>query len=195
MVSSSGFFGDHSNVLANSSSENLSLTLPEASSVGDGRIYEVKKTSVNKKVGIVVGPYLDGRRVVILSSGNLGHLKVISVSGNWYILLISGNVEPWTPNIDATVAWFDAMDASTLWQDSGGTTTIFPGSTVGLWEDKSGSGNHVQQTTPTAEPSYNISDNLLNDFPTVGYDQSLEGLQSIPPMTIRNVYVVTYYND
>jgi hypothetical protein len=44
--------------------------------------------------------------------------------------------------------WLDASDYSTLFQDSAGSTPVTANSQpVGLWQDKSGNGNHVTQAS------------------------------------------------
>jgi len=49
--------------------------------------------------------------------------------------------------------WLDASDYSTLFQDSGGTTQVTSTSQpVGLWQDKSGNGNHLLQSTSAHRP-------------------------------------------
>lgn len=49
--------------------------------------------------------------------------------------------------------WFDPSDFSTLFQDSAGTTPVTAvGQSVGLMLDKSGRGNHTQQTNNAKRP-------------------------------------------
>ena len=51
-----------------------------------------------------------------------------------------------TPITDGLVLWLDADDADTVTNDAGGR--------VGRWADKSGQGNHAQQTTFSSRPQY-----------------------------------------
>jgi len=80
--------GNHSVVMADSSSGNIQLTLPTASTV-EGRLMEIKKTSITNVVEIIGGGNLDGMTGYRLSSGNLGSLQLISASGNWHVLSVS----------------------------------------------------------------------------------------------------------
>lgn len=56
-------------------------------------------------------------------------------------------------SIPGLTLWLDASDASTLFQDSAGTTpAIANGDPVGMWADKSGSGNHATVTVENKRP-------------------------------------------
>ncbi|MFM6311372.1 MAG: hypothetical protein ACKPGB_24525 [Dolichospermum sp.] len=48
----------------------------------------------------------------------------------------------WTPKQIPTVMWFDAADSSKI-------------TTVSQWNDKSGNGRHLSQTTAENQPIYN----------------------------------------
>ena len=87
-ISSSQSIGDYGTIAAGNSSDNIKLTFPGASVVGDGRVYTVKKTiSINR---IIIdgggGSLIDGFPGYELTSGNLGSLSMVSHSGNWFIL-------------------------------------------------------------------------------------------------------------
>jgi hypothetical protein len=93
-ISSNTSLGLHSMALCDSSSGNLSLTLPNASSAGDGKKLDIKKTSPENDIIISGnGGSIDSISSVQLTSGNLGHMKLVSYSGNWHILSISGNTD------------------------------------------------------------------------------------------------------
>jgi len=71
--------------------------------------------------------------------------------------------------------WLDASDYSTMFQDNGGTIPVTAdGQTVGLWNDKSGSGHNVVQATVSSRPltstlngkKYVLSDGV-NDLMTM----------------------------
>jgi hypothetical protein len=181
---------------ANSTSGKVTLTLPQASQVGDGRMYRIKKVVTANEVDIKGGGAIDGQSTIRLSSGNMGYLNVISLSGNWSILSISANTAaPFEPSeVSAVVAWYDASDSSTLWQDSAGTTPIVASAGVGKWDDKSGNGNHATQGTSSREPTYNSSDTRLNNHPSIGYDNAWKFLQTAS-LTMKRIYVITYYDD
>jgi hypothetical protein len=89
-VTSSTTLSGNSIVLADTSSGNLVLSLPEASLM-DGRKYEIKKTSVLNSLSIRDGGLIDDYSDVSLSVNNMGSLSLISNSGNWSILSLSGN--------------------------------------------------------------------------------------------------------
>jgi len=89
-ITSSTNLSENSYILANSGSDNLILSLPEATSV-DGRIYSIKKTSPLNKVSIRDGGYIDNYTDVSLSVNNMGSLSIVSSGGNWHILSLSGN--------------------------------------------------------------------------------------------------------
>ena len=50
----------------------------------------------------------------------------------------------WTPSLITTLAWYDASDLNTITEDSG---------KVSQWDDKSGSGYHLEQLTASNQPS------------------------------------------
>lgn len=71
---------------------------------------------------------------------------------------------PWSDVLTVIVAdpsaltginlWLDAADASTLWKDTGATTPAAANTDqIALWQDKSGSGNHVTQGTAGNRPT------------------------------------------
>jgi len=78
-------------VLAGNTSNDFTLNLPSASAVGDGRIYQIKKIVSSNKV--IIGSNsgnIDSSSNVVLTSGNLGSLEVVSSSGNWWIVSLTG---------------------------------------------------------------------------------------------------------
>lgn len=89
-VTNSTTLGGNSIILADTSSGNIVLSLPEASSY-DGRKYTIKKTSTLNSLFIRDGGFIDDYSDVTLSVNNMGSLSVISSAGNWHILNISGN--------------------------------------------------------------------------------------------------------
>ena len=89
-------------------------------------------------------------------------LRTDSISGN--IVATSSNViisdtsltDPWEPSDITLALWLDANDAATITQSSG---------TVEQWNDKSGLGRNVSQTTAGLRPAYNGTG--LNSRPTL----------------------------
>lgn len=175
LVATSGNLSDHSIVFADSTSGNMTLTLPDASSIGDGVIYKVKKVSSNYEVNVVRGGFVDGKLGVKLVSGMLGNLEVVSASGNWHILSISGNAELWSPAETTTVAWYDANDADTV-QTSGTTVTS--------WDDKSGNGYNLD--TRSGTPSFDGGPHI-NGLTAVRFDGSEQLYKDgIPDIDLTN---------
>ena len=74
----------------------------------------------------------------------------------------------WTPSQISTVLWLDAADASTLYDATSGGSLVAADGTVARWQDKSGDGRHVIQSTAGFRPqrktaSQNGLDALLLD--------------------------------
>lgn len=56
--------------------------------------------------------------------------------------------------IGSVLAWYDALDASTLWTTPSRSAQPSDTDDVGAWDDKSGNGNHVENSTAAACPHY-----------------------------------------
>lgn len=84
-VSSNTDLREHSIVLADSSSDNITLTLPYAGNV-TGRQYEIKKISPSNSVWISGGGNLidDVSPIELPESSNLASVKLISDGRQWY---------------------------------------------------------------------------------------------------------------
>jgi len=61
---------------------------------------------------------------------------------------------PWTPADITTAFWLDASDNATVFSDAGTTQAIAGTSTVQQWNDKSGNGRNVSQSTSGSRPNY-----------------------------------------
>lgn len=95
----------------------------------------------------------------------------------------------WTPAMASTIttAWYDAADAGSL---------TLSGSTVSLWNDKSGNNRNATQASAPNRPTFRASDPLLNNLPSIGSTASAGKIgMNTPLMTAKNIYVVTYYKD
>ena len=108
-VTSSTTLSGNSIVLADTSSGNIVLSLPEANSY-EGRQYTIKKTSILNNLSIRDGGFIDNYSDVTFSFNNMGSLSVISSSGNWYILNISDNVS--MISTDNLVGWWKFDETS-----------------------------------------------------------------------------------
>lgn len=112
-ITSSIILSANSLILADTSSENITLSLPEASSY-EGRKYIIKKTSTLNRLSIRGGGFIDDYSDLTLSVNNMGTLSVISSSGNWHILNLSGNGT--SIQSDNLIGWWkmDEINSNTL---------------------------------------------------------------------------------
>lgn len=74
--------------------------------------------------------------------------------------------------------WYDASDTSTMFSDTGGTIPAVSTDPVAYMLDKSGRGNHLQQTTLAARPQY-IDDEGLRQLQFDGVDDFLPTLAGV----------------
>lgn len=74
--------------------------------------------------------------------------------------------------------WYDASDTSTMFSDTGGTIPAVSTDPVAYMLDKSGRGNHLQQTTVAARPQY-IDDEGLRQLQFDGVDDVLPSLAAV----------------
>ncbi len=100
-------------------------------------------------------------------------------------VLLEASSGGWSPESISTTAWFDATDSSSITQSGG---------SVSQWNDKSGNAHHAT-SSGSSMPSYNSSDSRLNNQPSIGYNQGYKFLTTPTIGAIKNVYVVTYYDD
>lgn len=88
-VTSNTTLGTYSMILADSSSDNITLTLPYAGNA-IGSLYNIKKISTNNNVYITSDNLIDGYSIPLLisnsSSASMPYVKVISDGINWHLL-------------------------------------------------------------------------------------------------------------
>lgn len=96
-------------ILADTSSDNLILSLPDAS-LYTGRRYTIKKTSALNSVFVRDGGFIDNYTDVSLSVNNMGSIDVISSNGNWHILSLSGNGD--SVSSDNLIGWWKLDESS-----------------------------------------------------------------------------------
>lgn len=83
----------------------------------------------------------------------------------------------WTPaSLTGLALWLDATDLATLWQDTGATSPVTSsGQSVALWQDKSGSGRHLSQSSAGRRPTYQATGRDTGQ-PGVALDDIDDGL-------------------
>lgn len=130
-------------VLADSSSANIYLALPDASLV-EGRKVTIKKTSPHNQVHIS-GP-IALRPHLSLTSGNTNALTLFAGQGNWHILSSLTSAEELF-STDNLQLWLDASQSSSFSYGGSGN--------IETWRDLSGKGRHFSQTSPSLQPTFN----------------------------------------
>lgn len=162
--SSNATLGDSSFVLADTSSQDITLTLPYAGNV-NGRLYKIKKTSTQNILTLHGGGNtIDDRSEFLFGSGNLGYMNVISNGSEWYILDQSESVSQWTPQFISTSLWLDASDASSVL--AGSSDNVYQ------WNDKSGNDKHATTNTASLQPTTN--GNTIGGLNALAFDASDE---------------------
>ena len=69
---------------------------------------------------------------------------IVSIFSETSVSLTSGTATPWTPADITTLAWYDPTDSSSM---------TLEGSSVVTWDDKSGSGYVLSQTSASSRPT------------------------------------------
>lgn len=122
LISSDSNIRHHSIVLVDTSSDNITLTLPDSEDM-PGRQYTIKKISRSNNVTIAGGGTIDGDYSIQLADDFMGYATLIS-SGTqqWSIMNISGNGEGMlTVAQDNLIGWwrFDETSGTTVYDSSG----------------------------------------------------------------------------
>ena len=114
---------------------------------------------------------------------------------------LTGSDVDWTPEDATTSAWYDAQDSGSLWEEHSlveDTSGLTPATTVvGRWDDKSGNGNHLSQSTASRRPTLISNDPLANNLPSVFSDDDAVQhlLATSPSPSVKTAYFVCYYAD
>lgn len=181
-VSFNATLEESSTVLADSSSDNITLTLPYAGNV-TGRIYAIKKTQVSNTVEIRGGGNaIDDNHHAILSAGNMDSISVVSDGIQWYTLERSGGVTTWSPSLLNLSLWYDSSDNATVLAGASGN--------VYQWNDKSGNGRHATQGTAGSQPDYNTD--TLNGVPIIKFDGNSDYMEFSEFDTAATVVMVAH---
>jgi hypothetical protein len=84
---------------------------------------------------------------------------------------------PLTPDmVSGLTGWYDASDSSTLYDATSGGSLVSADSTVARWEDKSGSGRHLTQSTSSERPTRKT--NIKNGLDVLRFDGSNDNFGS-----------------
>lgn len=104
-INSNTTLGNYSTVFVDSSSDNITITLPYAGNV-EGRIYKIKKINTSNEVWIFGGGNLiDNTSPLVLPSASLASVSVISDGSNWHS--INTYQSESTVAADNLIAWWD----------------------------------------------------------------------------------------
>lgn len=127
-ISSNTTLSEQSLAFVDTSNGNITLQLPEASTV-EGRIYTIKKTSSENKLFIRSSGFIDSYSEYSLDASYQGSITIVSSSSNWHILSNSGNGE--LLSNDNLVGWWklDETSGSTA---SDSMTNNFDGNTMNI---------------------------------------------------------------
>lgn len=92
-------------------------------------------------------------------------------------------------DLSGLFAWFDASDIDTVYQDTGKTLVSSSTDPIGAWEDKSGNGNDLLQSTEALKLTYRT--NQVNGLPAVRSDNDTMQTVTFPEQSQPNtVYLV-----
>ncbi len=134
-------------IIADTSSANLTLTLPYAGNVA-GRTYYIKKASNSYTLSVRGGGNLiDDSSIFTLGTGGrqFPFINVVSNGNQWYSTGMSNSIV-WSPTtVSNCILWLDASDSSYVTLTSGNVST---------WSDKSGQGYNFTQGTAANQPLY-----------------------------------------
>lgn len=146
MISSNTLLSGNSYLLVDTSSDNISITLPFAGNV-DGRIYKIKKTSANYYLTVNDEDVENFEEHIFSPTAvedDLPYAEFFSASGNWHLLAHSGVSEKWQPSASSNISvWLDATDEDSISSSS---------DNVSQWNDKSGNDYHVTQANAGVHP-------------------------------------------
>lgn len=154
MVSSDTTLSGNSTVFVDTSSSNISLLLPSASSV-TGRSYFIKKTDNSNDLWIYSDNNIDDESILNLTTESTGYsfVSVMSNGSQWFITNLSSNTS-FVDFIDQDlVLWLDADDL-----DGDGAAealsegNIVSGNQVNYWVDKSTTSSNLSQATAGEQP-------------------------------------------
>jgi len=180
----------NSYIFADTSGDNLTITLPYAGNV-DGRLYEIKKSSAQNHLLIQDSDpdhFSDHVFAPTTQAEMTAYAEFMSASGNWHLLNRSGVSERWAPSASANVvAWFDASDATSISSSAGN---------VLQWKDKSGNDYHASQSTANKHPR--TGTRTINGLNVIDFDGTSDALKYAANFFTSNhsyTKIAVYFTD
>lgn len=107
-VTSSTNLSGNSMVFVDTSLGDITLNLPEASTV-TGRKYMIKKTSLLNNITIQASRDIEDYSEISLIVNEMGSLSVLSASGNWHILNLTGDG---SVTLEGLISWWKFDETS-----------------------------------------------------------------------------------
>ena len=155
-VSTNTYLSNQSLVMANSSSGNLTLSLPSVQGI-QGRIYQVKKTVSASDVWVIGGDNIDGMDMIQMASSNtLPWLKVLAGSDRYHLLESSGALGTSFSSDGNLIAWFDSNSSASVTRNASNV--------VSIWFSRSSNGGNA---TVVSGDTFTYTANLINNRPAL----------------------------
>jgi len=134
------FYGNvYARALGGKAVNELTWNATTGGNAGDGGFVET-----SGKIHLDAGGYVD----LTASNGDRGTYFLDPTN-----ITIYGNFDP--TDVSGLQLWLDGSDQATMFSDTGGTTQITNGGSVARWNDKSGNGRDVSQSTLANRPTWN----------------------------------------
>jgi len=154
VVNSDTTLSGNSTVFVDTTSSNISLLLPSASSV-TGRSYFIKKTDNSNDLWIFSDNNIDDQSILNLTTESTGYsfVSLMSNGSQWFITNLSSNTSFVDFINQDLILWLDADDI-----DGDGTAealsegNIVSGNQVDYWVDKSTTASNLAQATAGSQP-------------------------------------------
>ena len=194
-VSTDTTLGSNTHIFADTSVNNVILTLPYAGNV-EGRMYRIKKMSLKNSLVLrssdnaIEGSYENAKYIESSLSEIVPQMDVVSTEGNWWITSMTQSVYLY-PNFDGWVSsnfgsnvllWLDASDSGNLIASSGNLST---------WSDKSGQSNDASQSADANKPKTGVA--TLGGLNVVSFASG--NYMELPNISSHQSVAVLYYDS
>ncbi len=155
VVNSDTTLSGNSTVFVDTSSSNISLLLPSASSV-TGRSYFIKKIDNSNDLWIFSDNNIDDQSILNLTTESTGYsfVSLMSNGSQWFITNLSSNTSFVDFINQDLILWLDADDI-----DGDGISealsegNVVSGNLVDYWVDKSSTSSNLSQTSSGNQPT------------------------------------------